>query len=103
MIVPVMAALAMMAQTAAPEDEITVFARRLESVSVRLAPDANGKLACGMNQSSGDAKIDAKLCRAAARCVKQGAAGNDAMKNCIDKTKPGLLRDFAANRRAGQS
>ncbi|WP_404710854.1 hypothetical protein [Sphingomonas sp. MMS24-J13] len=100
------AALIMLAQASAPDvptDEITVMAHRLESTSVWLSRGADGKLACGMNQSSGDTKIDAKLCTTAARCLKDGATAGDDMKSCIDKTKPGILREFAANRRAGRS
>ena len=102
------ASLMMIAQAAAPsaampDDEITVMAHRLDSISVWLARGADGKLACGMNRSSGDAKVDAGLCKTAARCTRQGAAAPDAMKNCIDTIKPSLLRDFAANRRAGRS
>lgn len=84
-----------------PSDEITVLAHRLDSITVWLSPGADGRLACGMNQSSGDSGIDAKLCKTAARCLKAGASAHDDMKTCIDKTKPGLLRDFAASRRAG--
>ncbi len=67
-----------------------------------VAPNAQGKLACGMNQSSGSAKMDAKLCETAARCVKQGAVGNDAVKACIDKRKPDLLNEFATALRTGK-
>jgi hypothetical protein len=101
----IVAALVLAAQLAAPapapvEDaEITVLARRLEAVAAIVTRDPQGRMHCDLSQSSGDPKTDAKLCETAARCVKKGAVDNVAVKACIDKRKPELLRDFAANLR----
>lgn len=93
-------ALALGAAGSAPvaeEDEIVVLARRLEQVAVVVSRDPQGRMQCGVSPSSGNLKIDSRLCETAARCVRKGAADNAAVKACIDKRKPDLLREFAAN------
>lgn len=100
-------ALLVAAQPADPapvdDDAILVLARRLETVAVAVSRDTKGRTTCSVAPSSGNPRIDSRLCETAARCVKKGAADNEAIKSCIDKRKPDLLREFTANLRRNRS
>lgn len=98
-----LAALALLhvAAPAGADQEITVMGQRMAALSVILGRDARGKLACNLSASSGDARVDAQLCKTAARCFKQGSSQPAAMRACIDMRKPAILEDFAARVRAG--
>lgn len=97
-------ALLALAAAVAPsgDDEIVVMGRTLEGLAVILARDPAGKLSCNLSASSGDRGVDAGLCKTAARCFKQGAIENAAMRACIDARKPAILNEFAARVRARQ-
>lgn len=85
--------LALMLQTVpvtAEETDIVVIGHRLRQVSVIVGRDARGKFTCSLNRSSGRARLDAQLCRAAAQCVRQKARDVGA---CVDARKPELLDD----------
>ncbi|MEN2711352.1 hypothetical protein ACQKOH_04240 [Sphingomonas sp. NPDC092331] len=88
----------------APQDElnIEVVGRRLAAISATVSQGAGGKLGCALSASSGHAKLDEQLCRAATQCVRKGARDSAAVKVCIDKRKPALLADFKRGWRAGQ-
>jgi len=85
-----------------PENEIVVVGKRLASISVNVARDAQGKFGCSLSQSSGSASVDGQLCKAAAKCAKQGALSQDAMRSCIEARKPAILEDFSRRVRAGK-
>ncbi|MDH4744344.1 hypothetical protein OMP43_09990 [Sphingomonas sp. CBMAI 2297] len=92
-------------QTApAPQDElnIEVVGRRLAAISATVSQGAGGKLGCALSASSGYARLDEQLCRAATQCVRKGARDSAAVKACIDKRKPALLADFKRGWRASQ-
>jgi hypothetical protein len=86
-----LAALMLLQTPAATEEEILVVARQLPSTSVWLSRNQAGKLVCGMNQSSGSRRMDERLCKAAAHCLKHGNAQPPQMRACIDARKPQLL------------
>ena len=82
------------------EDEIVVVGRRLRTLSVSLTRDANDKLGCGLDRSSGNARLDAQLCEAAARCARGRKVSEQAMRSCIDSRKPALLAALAKTLRS---
>jgi hypothetical protein len=81
------------------EDEILVIGRRLEQATVNVSKDKQGRFYCSMDVSSGNVKLDERLCRAAAKCVMKGASTSDAVRACIDKKKPKLLAQFIKERK----
>lgn len=90
------AALAL-AQANAPQsgdDEIVVIGRRFEQASVNVGKDARGRFTCSLTASSGNARLDERLCRAASKCVIKGATDQAGVKDCIDRKKPELLAHF---------
>jgi hypothetical protein len=85
-------------QTAPPplqeeEADIVVIGRRLSEIAVTVGRDARGKFTCGLNKSSGNSRLDALLCRTAAKCVRQGAAEGAKVQACVDRRKPELLAE----------
>lgn len=74
----------------AEETDIVVIGKRLDAMSVIVGRDARGKFTCGLNQSSGNARLDASLCRTAATCVRKRAPDVQA---CVTARKPALLAD----------
>ena len=89
--------LALAISTAPPvEDEIVVIGRRFAQMSVIVGKDARGRFKCDLTASSGNPRLDERLCRTASKCVIKGASDNATVKACIDRKKPGL---FAAFRR----
>ena len=93
-------ALAALQAPADPEQEILVVARQLPSVSVWMSRNSAGKYVCGMNQSSGSRRMDDRLCRAAALCLKQRQDTPVLMRACIDARKPELLDQFRRSLRS---
>jgi sirohydrochlorin ferrochelatase len=96
-----MPALALLAQSAATVDqpvpdeaEIVVIGQRLERISVSIGRDAKGRYTCGLSESSGNARIDAQLCKTSANCVRKGASTGDAVAACLTKRKAGLFDAF---------
>jgi len=80
--------------TPAPaEEEIIVIGQRLARLSVFVRQEGR-RMSCSLSESSGNARLDAQLCRAAARCVRDGARENEAVRACIDRRKPALLADL---------
>jgi len=78
-------------QAAPADDEIVVLGRRLAATQVIVGRDAQGKFTCGLSQSSGNGKLDAALCKAAATCVRKGAGDQAGVTACIEARKPALL------------
>ncbi len=100
-------ALALAAVTAEPsapaldaEQEILVIAQRLPGISVWLSRNPQGKFVCGMNASSGSARMDEQLCKAAALCLKRGAQAPEQVGACINARKPQLMAEFKKSARA---
>jgi len=85
-----------------PENEIVVVGKRLAGISVNVTRGADGKFGCSLSQSSGSASVDGQLCKAAAKCAKQGVLDQDAMRGCIEARKPAILEDFSRRVRAGK-
>jgi len=91
-VIALMLLLAVQAGTA--EDEIVVLGRRLATTQVIVGRDTQGKFTCGLSQSSGNGKLDAALCKAAAVCVRKGANDPPGVAACIEARKPALLDAF---------
>ncbi|MDK2760870.1 MAG: hypothetical protein KYX64_05865 [Sphingopyxis sp.] len=92
-------ALALMAVAQAPDpvptdEEIVVIAQKLSGISVYIGRDAKGRYQCDLSESSGNARLDAQLCKTSATCVKKGASNQAEVKACIDKRKSTLLANF---------
>jgi hypothetical protein len=81
------------------EDEILVIGRRFEQASATVSRDAQGRYSCSMTVTSGNVKLDERLCRAAAKCVMKGASNSDGVKTCINRQKPKLLARFLKERK----
>lgn len=86
----ILLALMLQALPVQEEPDIVVIGKRLERVSVIVGRDARGKFTCGLNQSTGSARLDASLCKTAATCVRSRAKDVQA---CVDARKPALLAD----------
>lgn len=92
-------AFALLAIAQAPEpvptdEEIVVIAQKLNGLAVYVGRDAKGRYHCDLSESSGNARLDAQLCKTSATCVKKGATEQTEIKACIDKRKSTLLADF---------
>ncbi|GAB5487447.1 MAG: hypothetical protein Pars2KO_10170 [Parasphingorhabdus sp.] len=75
------------------EQEIVVIGKRLESISVMVGQTPKGKLTCSVDRTSGSLRLDKRLCKTAAKCVRKNKdnPSDMAIKSCIDKKKPKLL------------
>ncbi|HEX8302777.1 hypothetical protein [Sphingomonas sp.] len=92
------------APSQAEEFDIVVIGRRLSEVSVTVGRDPRGKFTCGLNKTTGNARLDRALCTAAATCVRKGARDGATVRVCVDRRKPDLLADIRKSmaRRAAQ-
>lgn len=91
----VAAALALAAPSApGAETDIVVLGRRLAEMSTTIGRDDRGRFTCGLTGSSGNVRLDGQLCRAATRCVRQGARDRAGTRACIERRKPALLANF---------
>ena len=75
----------------AAEVDIVVVAERLAALEVNIGKDANGRFTCGLSQSSGSLRLDARLCKASAKCAKRHGSDAAAVKACVTSDKPKLL------------
>lgn len=75
------------------EQEIVVIGKRLDSISVMVGRTPEGKLTCSVDRTSGSLRLDKRLCKTAAKCVRKNRdnPSDSAIKSCIDKKKPKLL------------
>ena len=80
------------AAVAAPE--IVVIERRLESVTVRVGQEPDGKWYCSMDGSIGIRSLDERVCKAVSKCVRKGASTDDAVQACVTKSKRRLFEKF---------
>lgn len=77
------------------EEEIVVIGKRLERVQVNVTRDPQGRLHCSLNGSSGNARLDERVCKASAKCVRRiGGQGDAAVHRCIVEGKASLLAKF---------
>lgn len=76
------------------DEEIVVIAQKLNGLAIYVGRDAKGRYHCDLSESSGNARLDAQLCKTSATCVKKGATEQTEVKACIDKRKSTLLADF---------
>ncbi|MEO1046443.1 MAG: hypothetical protein AAFX04_13460 [Pseudomonadota bacterium] len=85
--------------------EIVVIGQQLNNLSVMVGRDPKGDLTCSLDKSSGSLRLDKRLCKTAAKCVRDNEDNpSDAViKACIDDKKPKLLaklrREMKAERR----
>lgn len=91
-----LALIALVTASAPPEDDIVVIGRRLAGISVMVGRDAKGRYTCDLSASTGNARLDERLCKTAATCVRKGAASKEAVSACIDERKPALLDQVRA-------
>lgn len=88
----------------APEDEIVMVLNRLRSITVNVGRDRARGWHCGLDQSTGRAKLDRRLCGAVTKCVKKGATDDAAVQACIRSSRAGLVRELerSMNKRGSQ-
>ena len=91
-----LAALLMLAAQAEPEADIVVVAQRLAALEVNVGRDAKGRFTCGLSQSSGNLRLDRRLCKASAGCAKKHGSDAQAVKACVTAGKPKLLAQLRA-------
>ncbi len=92
-----LAALLLVGQIAPePELDIVVVAQRLAGLQVNIGKDAKGRFTCGLTQSSGSLRLDARLCKASAKCAKKHGSDAEAVKACVTADKPKLLAQLRA-------
>ena len=82
-----------LAPLADPDSEIVVVLERLRSVTVNVGRDPQGRWHCGLERSTGRAKLDDRLCRAVTKCVRKGADNTDAVDACIRTSRANLVRE----------
>ncbi|MFM7403017.1 MAG: hypothetical protein ACKO1N_02745 [Erythrobacter sp.] len=86
---------------AEPESEILVVLNRLRSITVNVGRDREGRWNCGLDRSTGQLKLDARLCRAVTKCVKKGATDDAAVQACIRSSRAGLVRELERSMKKG--
>ncbi len=84
------------------EQEIVVIGKRLESITVLVGQTPEGKLSCSVDRSSGSLRLDKRLCKTAAKCVRKNRENpsDKLIKSCIDKKKPKLLAQLRKEMRS---
>ena len=85
------------------DDPIVIVAQRVAALEINVIRDREGKLHCGLSASSGVARIDDKLCRGAADCVRKIEKKNLPMsmvKTCVATQKEKALAAY--RREAGK-
>ncbi|WP_066528347.1 hypothetical protein [Erythrobacter sp. CCH5-A1] len=82
------------APLAAPEGEIVVTLERLRRVTVNVVRDPQGRWHCGLAGSTGQARLDDRLCRAVTKCVRKGADSRAKVDACIRTSRAGLAREL---------
>lgn len=86
--------------TAKDSDNIVVIGRRIAMVELSLGRDTAGRNSCALSRSSGDARIDAALCRRASKCLPRGEIVVARIDACIARQKAKLLADWRRGARA---
>jgi len=73
---------------------MTLLEMRLDRVSVATGRDANGRVTCRLSSSTGERRLDEKLCETAKRCAGQGDTSRTEITTCIDNRKPQMLSEM---------
>ena len=76
------------------EDQIVVMAERLRSISANVGQNQEGRWHCSLSASSGNARVDDQLCRTVTTCSRRHGSDQEAVGNCIERRRPGILDDF---------
>ncbi|MBB3034285.1 hypothetical protein [Alteriqipengyuania lutimaris] len=77
-----------------PEVDIVVVARRLDRIAFNVAQDREGSWHCSMNGSSGNPKLDSRMCKEVTDCVRKKGAADAQVKACVTGTKEKVLARF---------
>jgi len=88
------ATLLLLLQAAPVEDEFLVIGRRLAQISANVVRDPRGRYHCALTGQTGNARLDASLCKAATKCVQKGAVGQSQVSACLETRKPALLAEL---------
>lgn len=87
-------ALAQVTGAPAPADEISVIGRRFDQMSATVRRDGQGRYTCNLSATSGDLRLDERLCKAATACVRKGALDKAQVTACIERKKPSIFEAF---------
>ena len=98
-------ALAQAASEPAPvEDrELVVVAERMRKIKYTIGRDKkSGAMVCRIRKSSGDARLDGRICELARGCIPANARRQDGDRigACIEAGGRPIIAEFAAERRA---
>ncbi len=89
-----LAAQALPVEPVPTDEEIVVIGQRLDRIAVTVGRDPKGRYTCSLSDTSGNARLDAKLCKVSTKCVQKGARSGDQVKACVQKSKASLFSDF---------
>lgn len=81
-------------EAAPADDEIIVIGKRLDAIEVRVGRNAQGRYFCSLSDTSGSARLDRRLCKVSANCVRKGANDGATVKACVEQRKAGLFEAF---------
>jgi hypothetical protein len=87
----------------AEDPELVVVAQKVRKMRYRIGTDRKtGAAFCKIGRSSGDARIDARICALAKACVPAKPTKDDAepVRLCIETSVGKVIAEFAAERRA---
>lgn len=88
------AATAAAAGPAPVEDRILVMAERLRAIEASVGQDQSGRWRCSLSGTSGSGSIDDALCRATTGCVREHRNDREAIEQCVERHRSGILADF---------
>ncbi len=71
--------------------EIVVLGR-LRALQANVGQASDGSWYCSLSGSTGRAWLDDRFCRAVTKCVRKGAADNEAVEKCIRSSRKKLVK-----------
>ncbi len=72
-------------------DEIVIMARKLRAITLTLGRTEDGHTTCGIDHSSGDDRLDAAMCRRAARCLPRKPLASAELDACLDRQRAAIV------------
>ena len=74
-----------------PDPEIVVLGR-LRTLQAIVGQGPDGNWYCSLSGSTGRAWLDDRFCRAITKCVRKGAAKDEAVSKCIRSSRKKLVK-----------
>lgn len=76
------------------DEEIVVLARRLDEVSFEVGQDPKGRWHCSMDRTTGNPKLDSRMCKEVTDCVRKRGTEETQIRACVSGTKEKVLARF---------